>query len=70
MVHVSLKRLEGSVLDQMMVGVLCKRAWRIFLAMDVEKRVSRILIDNLACLLAGRRPYIAVLNVGRVMLNE
>ena len=38
--------------------------------MNVGMRESGILVDHLVCLLARSCPYAAVLNVGRVMINE
>ena len=71
MLHASLESLGPVVFDLMMVGTYCKMACLMLWVMVVGIRVFGMLVDHLACLLARRRrPYVAVMNVGRVMVKE
>ena len=71
MLQASLESLGLFVFDLMMIGTCCKIACRMLWVIMVGMRVSRRLVDHLACLLASRsRPYVAVLKVGKVMVKE
>jgi len=69
MLHASLECMDAFVFDLIVVGVCCRIACRMVWVMNVKE--SGMLVDHLVYLLARRsRPYVAVLNVGRVMVNE
>ncbi len=66
--HVSLSGLGGVVLVRMMVGVCCRRPWRISLGRYVDMSVSGFGVVHAACLLASRsKPQDAGELMGRVM---
>ena len=70
MLHASLECLDAYVFDLIVVGVCCRIACRMVWVMNMGMMESGMLVDHLVCLLARSRPYVAVLNVGRVMVNE
>ncbi len=71
MLQASLDSVGPSLFDMMMVGTCCKITCRMFWVMVVGISVFGRLVDHLARLLARRRrPYVAVLKVGRVIVKE
>ena len=71
MLQAFLESLGPYVFYLMMVVTCFKIACRMFWVMVVGIRVSGRLVDHLACLLAWRRrPYAAVLKVGRVTVKD
>ena len=71
MLEASLKYMGAFLFDLTVVGVCCRIAWRMGWVMNMGMSVSGMLVDHLVCLLARRsRPYVAGLNVGRVMVNK
>ncbi len=71
MMHASLESMGASVFVLVIVGVCCSTAWRMFWVMADGMSDFGMPVVHLVCLLAIRsRPYDAVLNVGRVVVNE
>ena len=71
MLHASLESLGAYVFVLMMAGFCCRIAWRMFWVMADRTSDYGMPVVHLDCLLARRcRPYYAVVNVGRVMVNE
>ena len=71
MLQTSLEYMGASMFDLIVVGVYSRIARRMVWVMNVGMRESGMLVDHLICLLARRsRPWAAMLNVGRVMVNE
>ena len=71
MLQVSLEGLGSIVLLMMVVGIWWSRAWRKGCGICCGMSAAGMCVDHLARLLARRSiPYVAELNVGRVIVNE
>ena len=71
LLHASLESLVPSMFNLMMIGTCCQMACRMLWVMVDAILVPGMLADHLACVLARRRrPYAAVLKVGRVMVKK